>query len=320
MAASTIDYDKLAAQHGGTATVDYDALAAQHGGTTQAAADAPVEKSLWQKAKDNFNANTQGAQPGDGAVKGFIENIGQGGGQTLRALAHPLDTLNAMGSSVAHPIDQAHAEVDTLRANPSRFIGNAIGQVGTGAILGEAVAPVADAVKTGAGKLTPAAMKESAGRLLQSVAGDANKIPVQLENSGDAAVRLMDWQGKTQLGPTVNKFLNRITKPNADPLTYSEARDYYQLLGKLSYDETSKLAPPVQRDLAQMVAGLKTDIGNSADQVGRAADYYKGMGDYAKGAKYQDWYDTVKGAAIKGAAGAAGVSVGYRLWKELTGK
>lgn len=131
----------------------------------------PEEKSLFQKAKDNFNAATQGAQPGDGAVKGFIENVGQGGAQTLRAIAHPLDTLDSMGHAIAHPLDTAHAEVDALRADPSRFIGNAVGQAGTGAILGDAagaaVKAVAPAVVPAVGRVallgkTPEGAYESA--------------------------------------------------------------------------------------------------------------------------------------------------------------
>ena len=59
------------------------------------------------------------------------------------------------------------------------------------------------------------AKKQAAGALLQSVAADANQIPVELENSSDAALKLMDWQRKTNLGPTINKFLNRITSPSA---------------------------------------------------------------------------------------------------------
>jgi hypothetical protein len=159
--------------------------------------------------------------------------------------------------------------------------------------------------------LSPAALKESGAGLLQSVAHDANKVPVQLENAGDAALSLMDWQKKTQLGPTINKFLNRITNPKLGQMTYEEARDFYQLLGKLSVEETNKLAPPVRRDLVQMVVGLKQDIGNAADQVGRAAEYYQGLGDYAKGAKLQGWYDTAKDwgtkTAIGGALGALGM-------------
>jgi hypothetical protein len=116
--------------------------------------DQPDTRSLFQKAKDNFNAATQGAQPGDGAIKGFIENVGQGGGQIVRAIAHPLDTLSNTAHAIAHPLDQAHSEVDALRADPSRFIGNAVGQAGAGAILGGAAGAAVNAV---APKILPVA-------------------------------------------------------------------------------------------------------------------------------------------------------------------
>lgn len=135
------------------------------------AAAAPAEKSLWQKAKDNFNANTQGAQPGDGAVKGFIANIGQGGAQILRAVANPGDTLSSMGQAITHPQAAADAEVNQLYADPSRFVGNAIGQIGVGAALGDAagaaVKSVAPTAVNAAGRVallgkTPEAAYESA--------------------------------------------------------------------------------------------------------------------------------------------------------------
>ncbi|WP_348269757.1 hypothetical protein P8936_16540 [Edaphobacter paludis] len=81
-----------------------------------------------------------------------------------------MDTLR---SAVAHPADaaqgaltQAHSEVDALRADPSRFIGNAIGQAGAGAIVGgaafeaapripEAVGSVGDSVAAAKAKLYP---------------------------------------------------------------------------------------------------------------------------------------------------------------------
>jgi hypothetical protein len=162
--------------------------------------------------------------------------------------------------------------------------------------------------------LNPNAMKEAAGGLLQSVAHDANKIPVQLDNAGDAALKLMDWQKKTQLGPTLNKFLNRITNPKLGPLTYQEGRDFYSLLGNMSADEKLKMAAPIKYQLQELVSGLKQDIGSAADQVGRAADYYKGMGDYAKAMRLQEWYQTAKAEAIKAGkiaipAGAGGYAV-----------
>lgn len=213
--------------------------------------------------------------------------------------------------------------------------GRGLATIGSGALQAAAVpasfiAPeAAEAGAAGAGKaagalidkVNPAAMKEAAGGLLQSVAHDANQIPVQLDNSGDAALRMMDWQKKTQLGATVNKYLNRITNPKMGPLTYEEARKWYQLLGGLSSDEAGKLAPPVRRDLVQMVVGLKQDIGNAADQVGRASDYYKGMGDYATAAKYQGWLDAAKkflgNEAVKATAAGIGGGVGGALISQI---
>jgi hypothetical protein len=226
MAAAPIDYDALAQQHGGTPKIDYDALAAQHGGSVQAAPTpaAPAEKSLFQRANDNFNAATQGAQPGDGAVKGFIENIGQGGGQTLRAIAHPLDTLSSMGTMIAHPLDEAHAEVSALRADPSRFIGNAIGQVGTGAIVGEAAAPVADAVAQATGKgagravllgKTPEEAYESALKPSTTLPQAQRSAIVQTGLSKEIPV---SKSGMDKIGELIDSYNQQIKDEiNADP-------------------------------------------------------------------------------------------------------
>lgn len=187
-------------------------------------AASPEEKSLFQKVKDNFNAATQGAQPGDGAVKGFIENVGQGGAQTLRAIAHPLDTLDSMGHAIAHPVDTAHSEVDALRADPSRFIGNAVGQAGTGAILGDAagaaVKAVAPAVVPAIGRVallgkTPEGAYESALKpsTTLSQADRAGVIKTGLENAIP-----ISQDGLQKLGDRIDA-LNQAIKDqiNSDP-------------------------------------------------------------------------------------------------------
>lgn len=111
--------------------------------------DQPDTRSLLQKAKDNFNAtvqSAQGAQPGDSAVKGFLENVGQGGVKTVNAIVHPIDTLSSMAQSFAHPLDTAHAEVDQLRSDPSRFIGNAVGNAAVGGVAGEGAGALVKAI------------------------------------------------------------------------------------------------------------------------------------------------------------------------------
>lgn len=166
-----------------------DPYAAYGGKVASPAAPAADTRSLFQKAKDNFNAATQGAQPGDGAVKGFIENIGQGGGQFVRALAHPLDSASALVSAAAHPQHTADAEVNQLRADPSRFIGNAIGQTGAGAIVGGAAGAGIDAV---APKIIPAVGKAA---LLGKTPAEAYESALRPSVTMDAAQKSSAVQG-----------------------------------------------------------------------------------------------------------------------------
>lgn len=303
--------------------------------------DAKADPRLPTRWNALTNPVGGGGQP-QGIVGGALQIGGQAINTIAQPIAHPIETAKStaqlgvdllktkMGIPVTDPNSplaqmgqgfQAATKGDPLALE--NLAGQAIGTVEGGRALaagGKMAAPyVADAANAVAGKVVPSVMKENAAGLLQSVAHDANQIPVKLDNAGDAAFNLMKWQDKTQLGPTLNKFLNRITNPKLGPLTYEDARDYYQLLGKMSADETMKMSPPVKRDLVQMVVGLKQDIGNAADQVGQAADYYKGLGDYAKASRLQDWYDTAKKYALNVGAGAVGAGGLATLWKYVEG-
>lgn len=283
--------------------------------------------------------------PGYQAGKAIVQQVGSsasdlsqaaqslGQGNAPQAALHAINAIPLVGPALNKMADEAPPTQpgqsygrQVLNAATPGNIGTAIGTAAQAApmaaggleavdsaVPGRPVIPnpsVPDAI---AGKIVPSIGKQQAAGLLQSVAHDANQVPVQLNNAGDAALNMMDWQKKTQLGPTVNKFLNRITNPKLGPMTYEEARDYYQLLGNLSSDETSKLAPPVRRDLVQMVVGLKQDIGDAADTVGRASDYYQGMGDYAQASRLGEWYDAAKKYALPAALGAAGLAGGQKL-------
>lgn len=290
----------------------------------------PLARALGQQGQTDLEKFTQ-PTPHDpsqgilGNAKTALSNIGAAG---INALTHPEQLVT--GAIAASPPGMAYQNAknayahlqgkpnatDDAAQHPVQTLlqtgENLVGQAGA---LG---APEAASEAAGAARsvLSPAAIKEQAGGVLQSVAHDANKVPVQLENAGDPALKLMDWQKVTQLGPTVNKFLNRITNPKLGPLTYEEGRQFYQVLGQMSADETMKMSPPIRRQLTQLVVGLKEDLGNAADTVGKAADYYQGLGDYAKGAKLQNWYDLAQKYAIRGglaAAGAAGVGTAAKF-------
>jgi hypothetical protein len=236
----------------------------------------------------------------------------------------------AVPAFVAAPLATAGGVIGgTVGAGAGQVIGKATGMSSGGTdVLSDTLGLAGGAAGAmGAqplvGALNTSARNEAAGQLFQSVAQDANKAPVSLDNAGEAALRLMDWQKKTNLGPTLNKFLNRITNPNQGPLTYGEGRDFYQLLGNMSANDKMTLPPTVMHDVNAMLEGLRTDVGNAASLVGRGNDYEAAMTQYKRAAQVQDTLNTVKNVAMKAAgpvATGAGVGSAYKLWQWITGK
>lgn len=332
MSTPAIDYDALAAQHGGAPVIDYDALAAAQGGSAVSTAvqapptgtisAVPEPTSFAGKLTDWASKVTNDIKYGtdETGIGTLLQKMGAHGvysgnsqavGDFMASLPLGLARMTqGAGETGQGQIKQGAKDIGAgaLEAStiPASF---AAPEVGEGS---------ANALESAVDKVSPSAMKEAAGGLLQSVAHDANKLPVALDNAGDAALRLMDWQKKTQLGPTINKFLNRITNPKLGQLTYEEGRDFYQLLGNMSADEKLRLAPTIKRDLTEMVAGLKSDLGNTADQAGHAADYYAGLKQYAKAMRLQDWYENAlkigKKAALGAGATAGAAVIAREVW------
>jgi hypothetical protein len=88
MSAATIDYDALAAQHGGTVQVDYDALAAQHGGTAVSGGAGGVDLSnkagqgtynMWDDAGHKLAVPYDQVPVALGKLYQFDTNADQGG-------------------------------------------------------------------------------------------------------------------------------------------------------------------------------------------------------------------------------------------------
>lgn len=216
--------------------------------------------------------------------------------------------------SIANAYNKASAAV-TKATTPQTEAQQGGAHLATAASL---AAPAVGLVKAGVEAIPTT---EKASKLFGDVAKEANKIPVQLENSHDAAIRLMDWQKKTQLGPTLNKFLNRITNPKLGPLTYEESRDFYNVLNDVrqkAIDGSLRIPGPIKFEINRLVQGLKADIGNAAGQVGRAADYYKAMEDYHHAKVLQDWYETAKAGLIGGVKyGVPAGLTGYGIKKAI---
>src|SRR5262249_24720468 len=121
-------------------------------------------------------------------------------------------------------------------------------------------------------------------------------------------------------------FIQRVTVPNADPLTYDEAREFYQAAGELSANERNGLTPSMQRLLDSYRAQLGQAIQQTADNAGVGTEYGRAMQGYAKAKRLEDTWDTIWDATkknlvpglIKGLGVGAGGTAAYGVYRALT--
>jgi hypothetical protein len=165
-----------------------------------------------------------------------------------------------------------------------------------------------------AGKLLPS--KDAAGAIFNEVEKVAGKVPIDVNIPGKVALKmhqLNDIAGHYLPAP-VRKFLTRVTKPGAPPLTFSEARDIYSAVSRLSANEESRVAPVIKYQLGNFKKALGDVLYDAAESVGAGKQYNEAMRKYRTAAKFSDFKD----AATKNLASRAAKGVGaYWLYDQL---
>jgi hypothetical protein len=298
----------------------------------QAASQPPWEKySAPKDAGPQYQKTVstgQGEQPKAGKALDFVANklvgaapgIGMVAGGMAGALAGGVGAVAGAGAGGA--AGEAYKE----KVQGEKLSGKKIaisGAMGAGAEAG--------GMAIGAGlKMLPNAAR--AAKLLEGVKGKAGDLPVDLSRSGDSLLRIKELSqaGHGNL-PVINKLIERYTAPvktaikgvreDAKPLTYSEARDFYQAISKLSAKDSMAITGTMKRELGQFANALKQDIGDAADQAGQAAQYYSGMKEYHKAMKMARVADDMKsfltskvvryGLEAVGLGAGAGLAVKY---------
>jgi hypothetical protein len=172
-----------------------------------------------------------------------------------------------------------------------------------------------------AAKLLPST--EKAAGILENVAKAANHVELPHVNRPlSVAMKIRDFSKSGSVMPKVVKnFMERASKP--EPMTYKEARSFYENATRVSFDEANRLTPKSKYMLGQFTKALDTSIHEAAKTVGMGDEYAKGMRAYHSAAKLRDFTSRVKNkavpAATKGAFTAAGAGAGYKLMEMLIG-
>lgn len=239
-------------------------------GATILHAPAPG-KGLWQTYKDNFNAGTQGAKPGDGPIKSFVENVGAGGGDFIRAAAHPIRTvegiLNApdpalLGLGMAVGDERSKQQAQEL---PKVGVARTIGQLGVGTIAGEAFGAAASKVipivSRAVSKVAP-----FSGSLDTVIPGTDTTPRLRYESANRVGVQLdaADATGSPTLGVVKkvneNSLTSSPTYESNKTANLSAVRNYANdLVENLSQHDREMGGAMIRQDLIKAQMGLHED-------------------------------------------------------------
>jgi len=156
---------------------------------------------------------------------------------------------------------------------------------------------------------------ERAGAALQEIKGAAGDVPIDMTKPGNTALELytQSQRGAT-LPKVVRDFVQRATKPDSEPITYAEAKDFQSNVSRLSANEKMNLNPNTQRLLGQLNADLKDSLQSAADTAGKGQKFAQAMKEYHDAMSIQGFSDAAKAEALKWSMRAIG---GYGIYKLL---
>jgi hypothetical protein len=250
-------------------------------------------------------------QAGEGLISGGKRIFGELGeaaqsakeGNPYGFAAHQIQALPFIGGAIKRGTEQMPAYnglpegIAKAATNPG-VLGTA---VGTAAATAPMILGAADMAAPGRAPLEMPTIpsRARAGKLFESVMGDAQNQPVNLTRSNEPLMRTFEMgQRGAQLPKVVRQLVNRTTEPGAPPLTYREARDFGSNLSQMSSKEAGSLKPAIRRQVGEASHAFNQDVGDAAAAAGRGEDYANAMREYARASQLRSGLKTAAKIAI----------------------
>lgn len=246
-----------------------------------------------------------------GAGKGLGSTVAGIGEDMVNAGMIPGQVPAAFSPDFRNPIfnkiDQA-----TTATNTAQRVGKVGEKLGEVAALG---------IPSGRAAVEAIPSTTRAGAKFAEVAAAANKLPVDLSEPGNVALRIADLAqrgGGTNFGPPpVRQFLQWATNPNKPPMNYEVAKDFASNISRLSSKDLASIPPVIQREIANLRVALNKAVGEAAAQAGKGQEYADAMTEYAKAMRLREnidaAWDGAKRAAPYLTAGGATYWLGSKI-------
>lgn len=146
----------------------------------------------------------------------------------------------------------------------------------------------------------------SAAKKLEEVMAAAKDIPIKPEGPTAEAVRGKELASRGgQLPKILRDFVRRTSDPEAEPITYKEARDFYTN-ARLAMSEYLQTKPNMWRQVTIFKKALGDAIQTAATEAGKGEIYSSGMAEYRRA-------KALENLALAAAKIGIPLAIGYRL-------
>lgn len=164
-----------------------------------------------------------------------------------------------------------------------------------------------EAAEAGAG-LVPSAAR--AGKKLEEVMEVARNVPIKPGVPVAEALRGKEIASRgANLPKILRDFVRRTSDPEAPPITYEEARDFYTN-ARMSMTEYLQNKPNMWRQVTIFKNALGNAVADAAHEAGKGSEYLSGMAEYRKAKRLQE---LIQAAAKIGIP----LAIGYKLNKAI---
>ena len=154
-----------------------------------------------------------------------------------------------------------------------------------------------------------------AGRKLEDVLGAAKDVPIKAAGPTQEAFRGKEIASRGGTLPKILRdFTRRTSDPDAEPITYKEARDFYTN-ARLAMTEYLQTKPNMWRQVTIFKNALGEALQQAAAQAGKGAEYKSAMTEYRRAKTLQKLGAAAAGLGIK----MGGLGAAYSLLKSATG-
>lgn len=159
---------------------------------------------------------------------------------------------------------------------------------------------------------------ERAGQNFGTAMSRAEKVPIDTSVPGNIALEMKEKAGRGgRLPKVINDFIKTAAEPNAEPINYKQARDFYRNAGELSVEEKNALKPTVKRDIVRFNKSLGKSIQAAADSAGVGEEHASAMKEFRQAKQVQNFKEGAKNIAIGAAKHAIPIGVGGYVAKKI---